>query len=81
MPRSRIFKGANMSFNAIRENKILAKIYEFTEVWAFVYRIYVISQINRQEGINTFLFLNQNICCGKQENQVSAAVLLHLEKL
>ena len=30
MPRSRILKVANMSFKAIRENKILAKISEFT---------------------------------------------------
>ena len=30
MPKSRIFTIANMSFNAIRENKILAKISEFT---------------------------------------------------
>ena len=30
MPKSRIFNVANMSFNAIRENKILAKISEFT---------------------------------------------------
>ena len=30
MPLSRIFNVANMSFNAIRGNKILAKISEFT---------------------------------------------------
>ena len=30
MPLSRIFKVAKMSFNAIRENEILAKISEFT---------------------------------------------------
>ena len=30
MPFSRIFNVANMSFNAIRKNKILAKISEFT---------------------------------------------------
>ena len=32
MPFSRIFIVANMSFNAIRENKILAKISEFTVI-------------------------------------------------
>ena len=31
MPQSRIFTVAYMSFNAIRKNKILAKISEFTE--------------------------------------------------
>ena len=30
MPKSQMFDVANMSFNAIRENKILAKISEFT---------------------------------------------------
>ena len=30
MPKPRTFDVANMSFNAIRENKILAKISEFT---------------------------------------------------
>ena len=30
MPLARIFNFANMSFNAIRENKILVKISEFT---------------------------------------------------
>ena len=30
MPKSRISNVANMSFNAIRKNKILAKIFEFT---------------------------------------------------
>ena len=30
MPKSRISNVANMSFNSIHENKILAKIYEFT---------------------------------------------------
>ena len=30
MPKSRIFNMENMSFNVIRENNILAKIYEFT---------------------------------------------------
>ena len=30
MPKSRIFNVANMPFNAIRENKILAKTSEFT---------------------------------------------------
>ena len=30
MPESRVFKVANISFNAIRENKILAKISDFT---------------------------------------------------
>ena len=30
MPYSRIFNATNMSFNAIRENKILAKISGFT---------------------------------------------------
>ena len=30
MHKSRFFNVANMSFNAIRENKILAKISEFT---------------------------------------------------
>ena len=30
MPKSRIFNVANMSVNTIRENKILAKISEFT---------------------------------------------------
>ena len=30
MPLSRIFNVANVSFNAIRENKILAKISELT---------------------------------------------------
>ena len=30
MPKSQIFNIANMSFNAIRENKMLAKISEFT---------------------------------------------------
>ena len=32
MPKSRIFNVANMSFNAIREIKILTKISEFTVV-------------------------------------------------
>ena len=32
MPRSRIPNVANMPFNAIRENKILAKISEFTVI-------------------------------------------------
>ena len=30
MPKSRIFSVANMSFNAIRENKLFAKFSEFT---------------------------------------------------
>ena len=30
MPKSRLFYLANKSFYAIRENKILAKIFEFT---------------------------------------------------
>ena len=30
MPKSRVFNFKNMSFNAIRENKILAKIYSST---------------------------------------------------
>ena len=30
MPQSQICNIANMSFNAIRENKILANIFEFT---------------------------------------------------
>ena len=33
MPKSRIFNAANMPFNAIRENKILANISEFTVFW------------------------------------------------
>ena len=33
MPKSRISNVANIRFNAIRENKILAKISEFTVVW------------------------------------------------
>ena len=32
MPWSQIFNMANMSFDAIRENKILSKIYEFPVV-------------------------------------------------
>ena len=32
MPKSRSFNVANMSFNAIRENKILSKISEFTVI-------------------------------------------------
>ena len=40
MHKSRISNVANMSFNAIRENKILAKIYEFTVMpfnWPFAF--------------------------------------------
>ena len=32
MPKSRIFNVAIMSFNAFRENKVLAKISEFTVI-------------------------------------------------
>ena len=32
MPSPQIFKVTNMSFNTIRENKILAKISEFTVI-------------------------------------------------
>ena len=35
MPRSPIFNVANMSLNAIRENKMLAKISEFTVILGF----------------------------------------------
>ena len=35
MPLSLIFNAANMSFNAIRENKILAKISGFTVVFRY----------------------------------------------
>ena len=31
MPKSQIFYLANMSFNAVRENKIIVKISDFTE--------------------------------------------------
>ena len=33
MPKSRFLNVANMSFNAIRENKILAKISDFTVLY------------------------------------------------
>ena len=35
MPQSRIFNVANMFFKATRENKILAKISEFTVIIAY----------------------------------------------
>ena len=44
MPWSRIFNVVNMSFNAIRENKILAKISEFTELACFVSCLNVVSE-------------------------------------
>ena len=58
MPKSRIQSNvANMSFNTIRENKVLAKISEFTVVF-FIYSMkYPTSQINFSEyhvSLNSF---------------------------
>ena len=39
MQNSRIFNVTNMSFNTIRENKILAKISEFTVVTYLSFRL------------------------------------------
>ena len=50
MLQSRIFNVANMSFQAIGENKILTKISEFT--------------VRGVPTLLFCLFLNKNVCCG-----------------
>ena len=65
MPKSRISNVANMYFNASRENKILAKISEFT-----VFKLFYTLAATCRVAFRPFDILLQNPANGVPSNQL-----------